>query len=201
MCGQFTLSFDSGMISERFEVSLIDWEPRCNIASSVYCPVVRKENEQRHLDFMQWGLIPHWSQDKKIGSHFINFCAKSVRESSIFCKVLQAKRCLVLADSFVGWKETSLGKVPFSIKLKGGELFAFAGIWDVWHGENGEEIKSFTILTTDSNGLVGQLGDQMPIILKKENEALWLDPNFCLEKLDEILKPISQKEMVCLKSC
>ena len=86
-------------------------------------------------------------------------------------------------------------KIPFRITLKSGQLFAFAGLWDIWHGAKGEKIKSFTILTTESNSLVSELHNRMPVMLKKENEALWLDPNASPEKLDEALKPIPAKDM------
>lgn len=40
----------------------------------------------------------------------------------------------------------------------------------------GEEIKSCTIITVDSNDLLLPIHDRMPVILTKEAEAIWLDP-------------------------
>ena len=72
MCGRFTLTLESIVISERLEVPLTDWQPRYNIAPSQPHPIIVLENHHRRLDFMQWGLIPHWSDDKKIGYSLIN---------------------------------------------------------------------------------------------------------------------------------
>lgn len=174
MCGRFTLTFDSIILSDRFAVSFNDWNPRYNIAPSQYCPIIFMENEKRKLEMMCWGLIPHWSKDKKTGFSLINARLETVTIKPSFKELFLTKRCLVAADGFYEWKKTASGKIPYRITLKSGEPFAFAGLWDEWHGEKGEEIKSFTILTKESNSLINQLHDRMPVILKKENEELWL---------------------------
>jgi putative SOS response-associated peptidase YedK len=47
-----------------------------------------------------------------------------------FRKSLRERRCLILADGFYEWKREGLCKQPYSIKLKSGDPFAFAGLWD-----------------------------------------------------------------------
>jgi putative SOS response-associated peptidase YedK len=130
-----------------------------------------------------------------VGNKLINSRVESLQIKPIFRQLFQTKRCLVPADGFFEWKKTASSKIPFRITLKSGQLFAFAGLWDVWHGEKEEEIKSFTILTTESNSLVRDLHHRMPLILRKENEALWLDPETPQERLVEALKPIPAQEM------
>jgi putative SOS response-associated peptidase YedK len=57
-------------------------------------------------------------------------------------------------------------------------VFAFAGLYNVWTGPStGTEIPSYTILTTRSNALVGQIHDRMPVILRREDEEEWLNPD------------------------
>jgi len=196
MCGRFTLTLESIVISERFGVPLTDWQPRYNIAPSQLCPIVLMENHQRRLDFMHWGLIPHWSNDKMSSYKLINARIESVKSKPIFRKLFQAKRCLVPADGFFEWRKISGSKIPFRIALKNGELFAFAGLWDVWHSTAEEEIKSFTILTTEANSTLSGLHNRMPIMLKKENEGYWLNPDIPVEKLDRVLNPIPAGELI-----
>ena len=45
-------------------------------------------------------------------------------------------------------------KTPFRIARKDGSAFAMAGIWDKWTNPEGEEIRSFAILTTAPNSLM-----------------------------------------------
>ena len=196
MCGRFTLTLESIVISERFRVPLDDWQPQYNIAPSQLCPIVLMENHQRHLDFMHWGLIPHWSNDKKSSYKLINARIESVKSKPIFRKLFRTKRCLVPADGFFEWRKSPGGKIPFRITLKNGHLFAFAGLWDVWHNSAEEEVKSFTILTTEANSMLSGLHNRMPIMLKKENEGNWLNPDIPLEKLDMVLKPIPPEELI-----
>ena len=51
-----------------------------------------------------------------------------------------------------------------------------AGLWESWHGDEGMELLTFTILTAEANDLVRPVHDRMPVILFPENESLWLDP-------------------------
>jgi putative SOS response-associated peptidase YedK len=57
------------------------------------------------------------------------------------------------------------------------DLFAFAGLWEEFEDTDGNEIQTFMVFTQESNSLVAQVQDRMPVILSKENEKLWLDPN------------------------
>jgi SOS response associated peptidase (SRAP) len=57
-------------------------------------------------------------------------------------------------------------------------LFAFAGLWTARKdGESGDWLRSCTIITTRPNELVAALHDRMPVILPRELEAEWLDPD------------------------
>ena len=55
-------------------------------------------------------------------------------------------------------------------------LFAFAGLWESWNGDEEGEIRFCTVLTADANDLVGEVHHRMPIILPSETYDLWLDP-------------------------
>ena len=62
-------------------------------------------------------------------------------------------------------------KIPWDERL-----FAFAGLWEKWNGDEEGEIRSCTILTTDANDLVGGIHHRTPVILPPETYDLWLDP-------------------------
>jgi len=67
------------------------------------------------------------------------------------------------------------GEQPYLIGLKGGGLFAFAGLWESWTGPEGE-LRSFTIVTTAPNELMTRIHDRMPAIIPRAQYARWLDP-------------------------
>ena len=145
----------------------------------------------------RWGLIPYWAKDPKIGQRMINARAETLRKKPSFKKLIQRKRCLVLADGFYEWKVSSNAKTltPMRIVLKSGELFSFAGLWDNWKGPNGKEITSFTIITTKANSAIQAIHHRMPVILSPGDEDLWLDSSADPSQVLALLKPYSPDDM------
>lgn len=198
MCGRFTLTVEKSVIMERFGLSSanIVWQPRYNIAPNQPCPTVIDNGSELLLQLMVWGLIPHWSKDKKNAFQMINARAETVKTKPSFRDSFRNRRCLVPADGFFEWKKTDAGKIPYRATLRTGGLFALAGLWDTWMDEKGDEIKTFTILTTEANSLLATLHDRMPVILKREDEARWINPSIQeSEEVEKLLKPFSANEM------
>ena len=82
------------------------------------------------------------------------------------------------------------------IVMKSGEPFAFAGLWDSWRDLQGEVVRSCTIITTEANELIRPIHDRMPVILPRETESFWLDPD--VEDpgaLSSVLVPYSSQDM------
>ncbi len=186
MCGRFTLTEDFNLLGERFAFRMpdIDWHPRYNLAPAQEALTVVATPERREARLMLWGMIPHWSKDRKIGYRMINARAETLAEKPSFRMPLKKQRCLVLADGFYEWREEKGKKIPFRIVRRDGKPFAFAGLWDRWN-----EIQSFTIVTTNSNKLLSEIHDRMPVMLLEESEEKWLDPG-CSDpdELEPLLK-------------
>ena len=79
--------------------------------------------------------------------------------------------------------------------LKNGELFAFAGIWDLHKDSQGKDIPGFSIITTGPNSIAAKIHDRMPVILQPGDEKKWLDGNSTVKKLEKILKPYPDGQM------
>ena len=198
MCGRFSLATNLSQIARRFEVeeSQIEWNPRFNIAPTQMTFVVVEDANKRSLVPMAWGLIPHWSKDKKLGYSMINARSETVMSKPSFRESIKKRRCLIPSDGFYEWQQTSQGKLPYRFTMKDHHVFAFAGLWDSFKEDNGNEIKSFTILTTVANALSAQLHDRMPVILPRERESLWLDSSMeDPEKIQTFFKPYPAEEM------
>jgi len=180
MCGRYTLTANTDTIIKRFKIKDFQGEhkPRYNIAPTQKNPVVLlDEIRERIITDMRWGLIPSWAEDEKIGYKMINARVETVSEKPSFKKALITRRCLVPADGYYEWQKIGKPgrKPPFRIVLKSRELFAFAGLWDSWKNRNGDTVCSYTIITTEADELVGKIHPRMPIILRPENEDVWID--------------------------
>lgn len=167
-------------VAERFAVGeILEAEARYNIAPTQNVAVVT-QNGARHLGSYHWGLIPSWAKDPAIGSRMINARAETLAEKPSFRTALTRRRCLIPADGFYEWQApaegTKSGKTPTYLHRKGGGLFAFAGLWDEWHAPDGSPLRSCTIITTTPNSVAAAIHDRMPVILRPDDEAFWLDP-------------------------
>ncbi len=67
-------------------------------------------------------------------------------------------------------------KIPYYFYLRDEKPFAFAGLWEIWHGPDGELLESCTILTTRANDLLSGFHDRMPVILPRDSYDVWLNP-------------------------
>ena len=72
--------------------------------------------------------------------------------------------------------------------MRNDEAFAFAGIWEVWKTPDGEDVKSFSIITTEPNELMKPLHNRMPVIIKQENEEKWLQ-EIDISEAQKMLEP------------
>jgi putative SOS response-associated peptidase YedK len=62
---------------------------------------------------------------------------------------------------------------PVHFQLKDHSLFGFAGVWDVWQSSAGKEF-TVAIVTTKPNVLTATVHDRMPVVLARNDEAVWL---------------------------
>ena len=186
MCGRYTLSVRHEVLAEKFGVSgpLPELSPSYNVAPGREVPAVVGEadgdggNYRRRMEMLRWGLIPPWADDPAIGYRMINARAETAPSKPSFRRAFRKRRCLIPADGFYEWKKENGGKQPYHFRLKDGESFAFAGIWESWTDPDGGTVRSCAILTTEANEVVGEVHARMPVILPPEDHYIWLDPDF-----------------------
>jgi putative SOS response-associated peptidase YedK len=114
----------------------------------------------------------------------INAKCETVRSLPSFREAYRKRRCIVPVDGFFEWKaiKGEKAKQPYAIAMKDGAPFGIAGIWENWkEPASGEWIRTFAIITTDSNDLVADIHDRMPVILSAVDYARWLseEPDPC----------------------
>ena len=203
MCGRFTLTLDSEQIQKAFPwVTVPDnITPRYNIAPAQPVAVVPNDGANR-LDYFIWGLIPSWAKDPRIGSRLINARGETLAEKPSFRSAYLRRRCLILANGFFEWQlqPGSKMKIPMLIRMKSGEPFAFAGLWDIWHSPDGSMVQTCTIITTQPNKLMQPIHNRMPVILPENEFPLWLDSGERRpESLDNLLKPFLENKLEAVR--
>lgn len=209
MCGRFTLKTPASLIAELFDVRIdpgLELRPRYNIAPTQPVAAVRTSPTagDRELVLLRWGLIPSWAADMKIGASLINARSETVASKPAFRQAFRKRRCLIPADGFYEWQKQAAGaggkKQPFCTTLRDGRPFALAGLWERWArpGETPGDVplETCTILTTDANELQRSVHDRMPVILRPEDYAVWLDPQVqSPEQLTPLLQAYPAAEM------
>src|SRR6266571_2008075 len=181
MCGRFTFT-EIAKIVGRFGIVLQDGSritPRFNIAPSEEIPVVVEDESGRGLRWMQWGFQPAWLKLQLNRQPPINARAETLLERPMFRDAVATGRCLIPADGFFEWKAVpgERRKQPMYIRLTGGEVFGFAGLYTLRPKPGStDRIASCAIITTGPNELIAPIHHRMPVILAPEAEAAWLSP-------------------------
>ena len=180
MCGRYRLSRRKQILEEHFAADWddLDWKPRYNIAPTQFVPVVRPNSKSasREISLIRWGLVPSWAKDSSKAASMINARSETAASKPAFSYALKFRRCLIPADGFYEWLKVGKAKQPFCFEVNRGQLFAFAGLWEIWNDPSGRALETCSILTTTPNALTAPVHDRMPVILDPQCYDRWLDP-------------------------
>ncbi|HKB05516.1 MAG TPA: SOS response-associated peptidase [Gemmataceae bacterium] len=200
MCARyiaFTEHLNPVLVADVFGlVEVPDVTPRYNVAPSQLVPVVgAKPDGRRGLSSFKWGFVPHWANDPKDGYRPVNAKSETVATTPMFRDAFARKRCLMIACGFYEWMGPKGKRKPIHYRMKDGEPFAFAAVWDCWQG-GAEPLFTCALLTTTPNDLVKPVHDRMPVILPRDAYAAWLDPKADPDRLLGWLKPYPAGAMI-----
>lgn len=186
MCGRYATTRTPDVLADEFGAQLADsfveLEPDWNMAPTKPAPIIveRPDTETRpggrKVVAANWGLVPSWAKDPKIGSRMINARSETVAEKPSFAKAFASRRAIVPADGFFEWYPGEK-KQPFYITPKDRSTLAMAGLYEFWKADPGSEwLVTFTILTTSAADDLGHLHDRAPMMLAGDEIDAWLDP-------------------------
>ncbi|TPX69992.1 hypothetical protein SpCBS45565_g02018 [Spizellomyces sp. 'palustris'] len=123
----------------------------------------------------------------------INARDDKIKEAkSMWSGLKHVKRCVVIAEGFYEWqKKGKKEKQPYMVQWEDpGRLMCFAGLWD--HAViEGQDVWSYTVITTNASKALSFLHERMPVILKSEEEIdMWLDPKLRFtEEVSRLMRP------------
>jgi putative SOS response-associated peptidase YedK len=194
MCGRFNLITNPEQLAAAFAVDNVPAQlvSRYNIAPSQPVSAVRHNlRGERELTHFQWGLIPSWAKDAKIGYKMINARSETAHEKPSFRSAYKYRRCLVPMTGFYEWQARPEGKQPMHIHFPDYEIFAVAGLWEEWQG-----LQTCTLLTTTPNETMKPIHNRMPAIIDASDYDLWLDTSAPLPAVQSLLRPYRDDALV-----
>jgi putative SOS response-associated peptidase YedK len=201
MCGRFVSNIPADELKKIFNlIETSQLEPRFNVAPTQLSAVVRNLGEHNRLELLKWGLVPGWSKDLSFGSHLINARSESVAEKPAFRHAIKYRRCIVPTSGFYEWSHTDNKKQPYYIQMADKTPMCLAGLWESWKAPDGNNLETFTILTTAANKIVAPLHDRMPVILHPDMFNLWLSHNMHdPEQLLQLYLPFPDEQLQAFK--
>jgi putative SOS response-associated peptidase YedK len=175
MCARYVITSPAAAVRALFGYAQQpNFPPRYNVAPTQPIPLVRLDAGKPAFALARWGFIPAWVKDPRTFSLLINARGESVIDKPSFRNAMRRRRCLIPADGFYEWSD-STPRRPYFVRPKAGGPIAFAGLWETWTGPNGEEVDTATIITTSANRRLAAIHDRMPVIVAPDAFNLWLD--------------------------
>ena len=190
MCGRFAQPKDAKKVFADYNLKLTaDYQSSYNVFPGSLQPIIAG-NPDIQIIFAKWGLIPSWSKEFRSKFSTINARAETVLTSPVYRTPFLRKRCLVLTSAFYEWRTNyDSTKTRFVIKVKNHEYFSLAGIYDTWNDIENKPFNSFSIITTVPSEKISPIHNREALILEKQNEEVWLNPQTPTSIIQSLLKP------------
>lgn len=194
MCGRYGFGNPARLSELPFGVALPPSVPRFNIGPMQSVPFVLNDGGDRSAIMAKWGLVPYWASDPSIGSRMCNARGDTVAEKPAFRSAFKSRRGLMPAEFFFEWQaiEGSKVKQPWCIALEDGEPFAFGALWERWKPKDdpdAEMLITCAVITTEPNDTMAPIHDRMPVIVKPEDYARWLDAGTRAADVQGLVRP------------
>ncbi|WP_262691066.1 SOS response-associated peptidase [Kordiimonas aestuarii] len=179
MCGRYVFTTPNDAVERFFNVRAdAPIPPNFNVAPTQPVLIIRlDEKGEREVAAVEWGLIPEWKKEPG-DKPLINARIETVKEKPSFRSSVKRRRCLVPFSGWYEWKSVAGRKQPYYISPVSEEPMAFAGIWSVWHGPNGDFwLETMAILTAATEGPMSSLHHRRPLVVKPRDYEAWLTPH------------------------
>ncbi len=199
MCGRFSLTASPEEVAELFDLEDIEpFPPRYNIAPTQPILMIGAGPLLKpSATLVRWGFVPSWVKDPADFTLLINARSETAAEKPSFRNAMRHRRMLIPASGFYEWHRPSDKKHPsqaYWIKPKRSDgVICFGGLMETWTGTNGSEFDSGCILTTNANKAIAQVHHRMPVVIRQEDFARWLDcRNYEPRDMADLLQPVEE---------
>ena len=174
MCNRYRVTAARAAAAARFGVTVIPEAE--NLPPPELFPkrpawVVRRQDGQRQLDFMQWGFPFNGKAVTNVRNLQSPFWRGALGHPE--------RRCLVPVTHFCEWSGEKGSKKEHWFNLRDAPIFAFAGIWRPSAIGNTFAFLTCGYLGDPAAHIVGAVHEKaIPVILQPEDEDRWLDGTY-----------------------
>ncbi len=130
MCGRFVQSASADDYARYFGADIVKTEhlvANYNVAPTDRVYAVAEHEDDRIVGSFSWGLVPHWSKDRRQAARFINAREETLVEKPAFRDSFKTRRCIIPADGFYEWTRRGDLKIPHLIFIGTHAPMALAG--------------------------------------------------------------------------
>lgn len=135
------------------------WTPG-EIRPTATAPVLVSTEEGIHPELQSWGY-------KMPGNLVINARAETAADKPMFRTSVASQRCVIPSTGFYEWDAQ---KRKYRFNLPGENALYMAGLYSVRDGK-----PCYCILTTAANESMREVHHRMPLVLRKDQIAPWLE--------------------------
>ena len=213
MCGRYTLFTPAADLETRFDADFDGVEPSYNCAPGQDLPVIA-DGAPGRATRMEWGLTPSWADESfdLINARAETVREKRSFADAFErrrCLVPADGFYEWVDGGGPDGDRGGSGKTPYRVAFGDDRPFAMAGLYERWKPPEPETtqtgldafgggsgagsadddagpVETFTVVTTEPNGLVADLHHRMAVILDPAEEETWLrgDPDEAAALLD-----------------
>jgi putative SOS response-associated peptidase YedK len=181
MCGRFNSIASGKDFASVYDAQFLTDEllPNFNVAPTTLVYVLHRQDGERVLDAMSWGLVPIWSKDKTRAASMINARSETLIEKPSFRNLVSEHRCVLPVQGFYEWQnllsETKKPKKQAHYISRVDERpMTLAGLWTIWKQPDSSLLRTCTIITTEANEKLSPIHHRMPVILERDSVEIWL---------------------------
>jgi putative SOS response-associated peptidase YedK len=181
MCGRIALYDEPRNIAKWLDAGLDPdltdrWTPSWNVApTDPILGVAVDRAGARTLSSYRWGLVPWGVKDPGSIKNTFNARGETAASKPIFRSAFRRGRILVPVGAFYEWERNGKEKRPFAFTRADGGPLVLAGLGERRRGDDGAEMRSATIITTQA-GPDMPIHDRQPVVLEPDAWEHWLDP-------------------------
>jgi putative SOS response-associated peptidase YedK len=178
MCGRMVQALTPEMVREVLKIRDVNTEPsqNYNITPKQRAGVVRlnPKTRARTLDELQWWLVPAWADAEHKFSTF-NAKSEELTDKKMFKGAWEGgRRCLIPINAYYEWRDEGRIKQPYAISRNDQQLITLAGLWEAKRLENGDTLRTFTVITAEAKDDMAELHNRIPVMIEEEDWAGWL---------------------------